>query len=138
MNNLPVGPAVPAAAAEFFSHAGNVAVVMQAVWKAISVAEKAGPDEAGECKRFAYSCACNDFDLHRQVLGQHPDVDQYVLNSLIPALIDGLILAANAALWFVTQKIIEVGGQNNPAPQPAIARVPTGPPPVQPDPGGAA
>lgn len=129
-----VGAAVPAVVAQFLNpkRLGLVwRVVTEAVQYVQSELSQAPPEVR---KREAYEFALASYDLADSIFGFHPQVDEFVKQNLIPAMIDGVILAFNAALWFESAKPVSVGGANNPVQPAGVSAIPGPVPPVQPDP----
>ncbi|PKL79072.1 MAG: hypothetical protein CVV27_02395 [Candidatus Melainabacteria bacterium HGW-Melainabacteria-1] len=129
-----VGAAVPAVVASFLNPKR-----LGLLWKVVTEAVQYVQSELSQAppevrKKEAYEFALASYDLADAIFGFHPLVDEYVKQNLIPAMIDGTILAFNAALWFESSKPVEVGGANSPVAPAGLAAIPGPVPPVQPDP----
>jgi hypothetical protein len=127
-----VGTAVPARAAIFLTDV-RMAVVFGAATRACwQVQARFNELSPADKTAKAYELALADYELNLKVLNHYPEVNEYVERCLLPAAIGGVVKTFDDALWFDTRKAIDVGGSLNPAPTPAISKVP-GPPPLPPE-----
>lgn len=123
-----VSLAVPAATAKWLTPQ-RLCVAWCAVTKAVCLAQAKKVENP---KAQAHTWALNDFDLQMQVMGHDADTDQYVTQNLLPAMIEGAVLAFDLSLFFSTSKAVDVGGKNNPVAPSALSRIPGPRPQVEP------
>lgn len=50
------------------------------------------------------------YDIADELMGCSPEIDTYVKQTLIPSMVDGVVLTFNLAGWFNTSKPVEIGG----------------------------
>lgn len=124
MGNLNfVGQAIPANVANFLTPV-RMALITRAVIEGVQFVQSVFqqlPDETPEQaiarrKKEAVDFACASYDLADSIFGFNDMVDAYVKYTLIPSLVDGIVVAFNHALWFDTTKPVNVGGQHAPSP----------------------
>lgn len=133
-----VGAAIPAVVAKFLTPV-RMGLIFKCAVEAVQYVQARlshAPPEVR--KKEALDFALASYDLVDNIFGFHEDVDHYVKTTLLPSIIDGVTLSFNQALWFDTSKPIEIGGPNNPNPTPAISKIPSPVPQVQPDLGRSA
>lgn len=129
-----VSALVPAQAANFLT-VQRQTYIFTACAKAVQMvqARAKGKDlDESARKKQAYEIAKDDWDLNNHVLGYSKEVDKFVLQNFLPAMISGCVKTYNLAGWFETSQPINYGGNNNPVQPEAVSTVPSPAPKVVP------